>query len=333
MIAVGQPYRPAGMLDLRSILITAILGVTAAVIGAALVWLWEWSPIPTLLLVTPAVQGVGIGAVMAFAVGRLRMRNPRLVATVGVACGLLSVCLVHYGHYIHLATEIAGEVRSQIARDRSMPQAEREVLLARLDDDPAAFVDPLLVRETGHSGFLGSLILRNQQGIQIKSRRESGIVLWIIWGVEAIIAALGAMEIPTRRAAAPFCEDCGAWCEKQPDLFTLPAASAVPLIEAIRADDPARVAELRADPPPYDESGLVGVTLDTCPGCDQSFADASLRVSTGKKLKITGLLKQQRISPEMAKAMRTAPRDPEPREAVADDEPKGEVVDEPQPLS
>jgi hypothetical protein len=62
MIPVGQPYRPAGTLDARSILITTILGTAVAVLGAALVWLWEWSPIPTLVLLTPLVQGAAVGA-------------------------------------------------------------------------------------------------------------------------------------------------------------------------------------------------------------------------------------------------------------------------------
>ena len=62
MIPVGQPYVPAGALDARSVLITTILGTTAAVIAAALVWVWEWSPIPTLLILTPLLQGLAVGA-------------------------------------------------------------------------------------------------------------------------------------------------------------------------------------------------------------------------------------------------------------------------------
>ena len=194
MIPVGQPYRPAGTLDARSILITTILGVTAAVIGAAVVWLWEWSPIPTLVVITPIVQGAGVGAVMAFAVGRLRMRNPRLVATVGFACGLLSIVLVHYGHYIRMVTAAAGEC-GRVAQDKAMPEGERQAILAQLDADPAAFIDPMLVRKTGHSGFLGSLVLRNQQGIWSRAT-VTGTFLWILWGVEALIVAVMAAVSP-----------------------------------------------------------------------------------------------------------------------------------------
>ena len=61
----------------------------------------------------------------------------------------------------------------------------------------------------------------------------------------------------------------------KPDLFTLPGVLAAPLVQAVRDDNPARVAELRANPPPYDKSGLVGVALHACPGCDLRFADVS----------------------------------------------------------
>jgi hypothetical protein len=307
MIPVGEAYRPAGTLDARSILITTILGTTAAVLGAALVWLWEWSPIPTLVIVTPLAQGAGVGAVMAFAVGRLGIRNPRVVATVGFACGLLSVVLVHYGHYLHLVTVVTTELRTAIAQDKTIPEAERQAKLQALDSDPAGFIDPFLKLKTGHSGFLGSLLLRNEQGVRLRSSVVTGTFLWILWGAEALIAAVMASVIPAGRAAEPFCEDCGYWCAKEPDLFVLPAASTGPLVEAIREDNPARVTALRANPPPDNGLGLAGVTLLACPGCDQSFADVSHRFVKGKETKITNLLKQHRVSTEMAAAMRSPP--------------------------
>src|SRR5271165_2791536 len=121
MIPVGQPYRPAGTLDVRSIFITLILGTTGALLGAALVWLWAISPIPTILLVTSMFQGLGVGLVMLFPVYRLRIRNPRLVGFVGFACGLISIVLVHYGLYIHmrLTTAMAGAIRHEITEEKT----------------------------------------------------------------------------------------------------------------------------------------------------------------------------------------------------------------------
>ena len=202
MTSIGQPYRPAGTLDLRSILITTILGVTAAVIGAAVFWLWEWSPIPTLVVLTPIIQGLCVGGVMAFAVGRLRMRNHRLVATVGFTCGLLSITLVHYGHYLSMVTAAAGDLRERVAQDKTMPEAQRQAFLAQLDADPTAVIDAMLVKMTGHSGFLGSLVWRNEQGVMIKNRKESGTALWVFWGFEALDRGADGRERARPRSRA-----------------------------------------------------------------------------------------------------------------------------------
>ena len=64
---------------------------------------------------------------------------------------------------------------------------------------------------------------------------------------------------------------------------------------------------MRAIPPSDDGSGLVGVTLHSCPGCDLSFADVSHRVVKGKEARVISLLKKYRVSPQMAELMRTAP--------------------------
>jgi hypothetical protein len=183
--------------------------------------------------------------------------------------------------------------------------------------------------KTGHSGFIGSLILRNEQGVRLKNSQVSGTFLWILWGAEAFLVAAVAAALPASRAGQPFCEDCGYWCTKQPDLFTLPGVSAAPLAEAIREDNSSRVMELRANPPPYDQTGVVGVTLHACPGCDQSFADISHRVSSGNQAKVVNLLKLHRVSPEMAAAFRaTSPTPGAKEEAPGDQAGEGGIPEE-----
>jgi hypothetical protein len=68
-------------------------------------------------------------------------------------------------------------------------------------------------------------------------------------------------------------------------------------------DNPARVAELRANPPPYDKSGLVGVALQACPGCDLRFATMTHRFVKGKETRAKVLATLLRLSPEVAAAM------------------------------
>ncbi len=64
------------------------------------------------------------------------------------------------------------------------------------------------------------------------------------------------------------------------------------------------------------------MTLHACPGCDQSFADVWRRVVKGKETKVKTLLKQHRVSPQMAETMRTAPAlAPAPAEVPKEDAP------------
>ncbi len=112
-----------------------------------------------------------------------------------------------------------------------------------------------------------------------------------------------AASVPASVASRPFCEECGYWCVGKPELFTLPAVLAEPLVQAVRDDNPSRVAELRANPPPYDKSGLVGVALHACPGCDLRFATLTHRFVKGKETKVKVLGKLLHISPGVAAAM------------------------------
>ena len=150
-----------------------ILGAVVSIVAAVPTWLWEISPVPTLALVASIVQGVLIGFALGFVVKRLKVRNPRLVKVIGVGCGLLSVALVHYGHYLRIVSQAKGPLRAGI-EGAKLPAVEKCALLDRLDANPSSFLDPILVEKTGHRGFLGSLILRNQEGVTLKGRPVRG---------------------------------------------------------------------------------------------------------------------------------------------------------------
>lgn len=62
-------------------------------------------------------------------------------------------------------------------------------------------------------------------------------------GIEAFLVGIIVAIVPASRAAAPFCKDCGSWCDKQPDLFTLPGVSDARLAESILEGNASGVAE------------------------------------------------------------------------------------------
>ncbi len=333
MIPVGQTYRPAGQFELRSILVTAILGTVTAILGAVLIWLWEISPLPTLVLITPILQGIIVGGVFGYMVGRLQMRNPRIAAVVAFSCGLLSYSLVHVGHHLQAVSSIAAELRSSIESDASVPAEKKSELLAKIDADPAAMVDPFLVMRTGSSGLLGTLKLRNELGVQVKGAHVTGWFLWLLWGAEALLVAGTGAAMASAAASKPYCEDCGYWCHFQPDLLVLPGVLSEPLVKAVSEDNLEETKAVINKIEVNDGTGLVGVSLHSCPHCEQSFADISHRVKRGNAMKIIPLTKQLRVSPEMANVIKaveipsetsTAEADARPHQALAPDGQEGE---------
>lgn len=303
MVPPGESYRAAGSFDVRSVLASLILGVTAAVLSAGAIWLWEISPVPTLLILTPLFQGFAVGWVMAMLVTRLKIRNPVLVGGIGFLCGLLSVFLVHYGHHRHILSQIAQSQREHLRGDQSLSEDTRREYLAELDADPDGMANRALIQNTGHGGVLGSLLVRNEIGVTIKRAKVTGWFLWGVWGVEALIVSGIACLAASTAASRTFCEECELWCEEHAQ-FQVPASQASELAEAIRSNVPNSVAAIREKPNPASEEGDATLLLHSCPRCDLSFAEIRLRVPKGKDLKETTLLESARVSPEMVEVCR-----------------------------
>ncbi len=331
MMQVGQPYRPSGAFGVRDTVSMMILGTVVAALGAALVWLWEISPIPTLVLITPLLQGACIGGVLMFMIRRMRIRNPALSGVLGFACGLLSITLVHYGHYLHLSSALQTSIAEGIRNDPQLTNEERAQELAALEKDPNAVVDRVLKFQTGgHGGFVGSMMLRNEQGVTIKHTTVSGGFLWALWGGEALMVAGFAGSMASGQASSPYCEDCQAWCAESKGVSHFAAGHADQLITAIQADDLAGVNALRTTEPEVDLPGATAIDLHSCAGCDLTLATVVLRVPKGKKNEIKELvkLKQVRLSPSVAEAVRQVPSEPSPVATLTPDDIEPEDLNE-----
>ena len=154
------------------------------------VWAWEISPIPTLLIVTSIVHGMGVALVLSWLITRLKTRNPLALSVIGFACGLLSAVLVHFVHHLVVLNEISRVQREHLVADPKIPQEEKGKILALFDANPLAPADEAIAETTGHHGFLGTMIFRNENGITIKRAKVSGWFLWGVWIVEGLIVAI-----------------------------------------------------------------------------------------------------------------------------------------------
>lgn len=310
MTPVGQVYRPEGRIDARSILSATILGVVTAFLAAIVIWAWELSPIPTLVLLTPLAQGLVIGGVLAWLIGRLKLRHPKLMAAVGLACGLASVGLIHYAHYLHFLDEVGRQARAMVEASDEIPAAKKQEILAELAAGKGAVGDEVLADRTGRTGFLGSLIFRAQQGVRIKNAELTGWGVYILWACEAGAVAAVAAAMASRRAAMPFCEDCGTWCSRAMSPVVLGGEAAGDFTDSLRTDDAQRAARLIGQPADTDALELhrLRAILHSCDGCEQTFADVEAHQTKIKKGKpeVTSamILRKIRLSPAMANLLR-----------------------------
>ena len=310
MIPVGQNYRSEGKINARAIVSAMVLGTMTAIAVAFLVWAWELSPIPTLVILTPLIQGFVIGTVLAVLIGRLKLRHPKLMATVGFACGLASVGLIHYAHYLHFLDEIDTTIKTEVQADDNLLPEKKQEILANLAKGSNEMANLVLLDNTGHGGFVGSMMLRAQQGVEIKSAHVTGVGMWILWGIEALMVAGVATSMAYKRASIPYCEDCSAWCEKTMSPVVLAGESTDAFAEALRADDHQGIAALIDQPIDQEALGVhhTRAQMHSCANCDQTFADVEnvlTKVKKGKaETKTKAVITRIRVSPAIVGLLR-----------------------------
>ncbi len=340
MTPVGETYKPTGAFEVVGTFQATILGVVAALVVAGVVWAWEISPIPTLLIVTPLIQGAAVGWVLALLFRRIKLRNRLVAATVGLLCGLLSIGLVHYGHHLKLVGEAASSIAEQVRQDQEIKPEVRDQVLAALETNPAAVVDAVMRDETGHGGILGSLALRARQGVTLGrgNTNVTGVGVYVLWGLEALAVALIAASMGWAAASEPFCEDCQAWCVPA-GVSTWPGALVDHVTQALRADEWSTLAGWKQTPPEIEpRPDKTIVAIHACPGCNLAFADVahyipansgkpeakkkSFRLSADKKQDQTiKKIKAVRLSTEMDGTLRGAPASTAaPTESAAGDD-------------
>src|SRR5262245_18521399 len=93
------PYRPDGGAPFAGLLLTILFSFGAAVLlGAAGSLLHEWL---YLILLFPAVMGLGVGAAGFGRIKLGKVRNTFVAGLVGITAGALVMLVSYYGDYLH----------------------------------------------------------------------------------------------------------------------------------------------------------------------------------------------------------------------------------------
>jgi len=195
-----------------------------------------YSPLVILSLLIIAAYGFGLSFVMILAGKASKCRSTPVLAVMGVLIGVIA-----------LYTEWA---------------AFESALLGKGSEGVPGFVDLLL--DPQEMWRFAQLI--NETGwYSISDATPSGLMLWITWGIEAVIV-VGATTVGAIGSISDevYCEECGQWCEDHSHvLLTFPEDDDA--FERVVQGDINALTTL--DPPFEGQPAYLQVELKQCTEC------------------------------------------------------------------
>jgi hypothetical protein len=186
----AEPFRPDGGVPAVGLLLTlggAIASgyIIGSVVGFVAQWLY-------LVLLFPAGVGLGIGALIGYAVKQGKVRNPLFAGFAGLLSGAVAVLSMHYFEY--------------------------QSALGELDAQSPAFQQAV---QNGGFTFLQYFEARAKEGVALAPTGPGEAInlgyygSYIYWLVDAIFAIGTAWVLPYLAAKKPFCTHCSNWKEEQ----------------------------------------------------------------------------------------------------------------------
>jgi hypothetical protein len=191
------------------------------------------------------VGGLAFG--LAFLISRLervaKCRKPAFLNLGGLVCGLLAL----YTSWVTF--ECALLARSDGGIDATM----LEIFMS-----PAAvWGHALAINENGWYSMFGGT--------------PSGIVLWLIWGIEAIIIVVGPTILATMGLEDEvFCESCNRWCGQTLDAVRLAPPEGEDDLKELRPDNLGPLQALQ--PAEQDVYPFLRIDMWHCDSCNQTAA-------------------------------------------------------------
>ncbi|MDJ0523643.1 MAG: hypothetical protein QNJ90_16355 [Planctomycetota bacterium] len=189
-----------------------------------------------------------LGLVVAFAVGWGKCRNVLVAGAMGLVAGVIAIGFTfHLAHGWH-TSEWADELQGLLSREAGV-------------DPAAAEAEVEAVRTMSLGDYIDT---RVEMGWTVLRIELTGIMVWLLWLIEAGILAGGAALIAAGGATAPFCEPCDLYTEQQ-KLGTIRALPPPSMRTAARQGIPGLL-ELEEG----GGNGRLVFTLQACPRCDRT---------------------------------------------------------------
>lgn len=232
-------YEHSGAVGLGPALLPALGIPSVIILGLMYSYAMVYSPFVILNLLIICAYGFGLSFVMVLVGKASKCRSVPLLMLMGLAIGVFAL----YAEWAAFESALI----SKISED---------------GDHVAGFFDRLLNPE----GMWAFALLINENGWRsISGTTPTGLVLWITWGIEAVIV-VGATTLGAVGSIADevFCEECGQWCEDHSHvLLTFPEDDAA--FERVVEGDINALTAL--DPPFEGQPAYLQVELKQCVEC------------------------------------------------------------------
>ena len=163
-----------------------------------------------LIIIFPMLMGAVAGYFIKAIVVTEKIRSPFVVVLAGIFSAVLIFGSMHFVDYLQFRSRVAKQIQAQVIAEYGEPA---------MDEKVQAYIDSVLVKQTGMSGFIGFFLLEAKQGVSISSLESGnngsgmnlGVFTWLYWLVE--MGFIGGVSISSayKIAKSLFCEHCDAW--------------------------------------------------------------------------------------------------------------------------
>lgn len=218
-----------------------------------------------LIFVFPVIMGSIGGYIITKSVKYTKTRNAYFVTVASVLTVIVLYVAFHYMRYIGFGAITA----LQAFGDFSDKSLEAGKIVAEY----------ALKKETGHSGFIGYMLYKAQQGVSIgrifSSRRLNlgPIFTWVYWSVE--IGVIGFITIATGKQILkkPFCEYCNSWYTGKKHIGGISINKETEILNSIKQKDFTDIGAILEE---NSESPSLEFYLQSCKSCDKSNSSLSI---------------------------------------------------------
>jgi len=205
-----EQYKPSG--KFTPLFPLYLIGGFAVIIGLAWIYirLLDWIPFIYISFLLTAAFGFAAGFLLVLAVERGKCRNVPLAILAGLLIGAGAIGAKHWMQYKYTVAAITKHMATESG------EAEIPVDVASQIYTFPTYIDDRVTNgwSMGSGGSDGDI---------------SGIFVWGVWLLEALVVLACCVSLPRGKAKEPFSESCGKWADEEEPLMAIPVAENVPM--------------------------------------------------------------------------------------------------------